>query len=201
MKKIFTTMIVLSVALAMQASFHLTLEKMVDDEVVSEEITKDTTIVVTEYEYDEDLEEATMGVEGVMYSDETDSIVVNITRTTEGIIDQLCAGGNCVPGNGELKQEISFKVGELESLRRWFTHYTPAVAGEETISYAFSDGVNPALTLTIVYNYAKTAVEDVVVSPSNGVIYNLLGQPMPANALSELPKGIYIIDGKKYIKQ
>lgn len=201
MKKIFTTMIVLSVALAMQASFHLTLEKWVGDDLVSEEIAKDTTIVVTDYEYDEDLEEATMGVEGVMYSDETDSIVVNITRTEDGIIDQLCAGGNCVPGNGQKTQEISFKVGEMETMRRWFTHYTPAAVGEQTISYAFNDGVNPVITLTIVYNYAKTAVEDVVVSPSNGVIYNLLGQPMPANALSELPKGIYIIDGKKYIKQ
>lgn len=201
MKKIFTTLCVLCAAWTMQASFHLTLEKWVDDDLVSEEITKDTSIVVTEYEYDEDLEEATMGVEGVMYSDETDSIVVTITRSAEGIIDQLCAGGNCVPGNGELKQEISFRVGEMESMRRWFTHYTALVAGEETISYAFSDGANPIITLTIVYSYANTAVEDVVVMPANGVIYNLLGQPMPANALSELPAGIYIINGKKYIKQ
>lgn len=201
MKKIFTTMIVLSVALAMQASFHLTLEKWVGDDLVSEEITKDTTIIVSEYEYDEDMEEATMGVEGVMYSDETDSIVVTITRSAEGIIDQLCAGGNCVPGNGELTQEISFKVGEMESMRRWFTHYTVSVAGEETISYAFNDGVNPIITLTVVYNYANTAVENVVENSANSVIYNLLGQPMPANALSGLPAGIYIINGKKYIKK
>jgi hypothetical protein len=36
---------------------------------------------------------------------------------------------------------------------------------------------------------------------TQGVIYNLLGQRMPNNTLSELPKGIYIINGKKYIKQ
>ncbi len=201
MKKIFTTLCVLSMALAMQASFHLTMEKYVGDDLVVEELTKDTSFVVTDYEYDEDLEEATMGVEGVMYSDETDSIVVTITRSAKDIIDQLCAGGNCVPGNGDLTQEISFKVGELASLRRWFTHYTALEPGSETIKYAFSDGINPVITLTIEYKYAPTAVDNVVVAPSNGLIYNLLGQVMPANSLSELPAGIYIINGKKYIKQ
>ena len=110
MKKIFTTFFVFSIALAMQASFHLTLEKWVEDDLVTTNITKDTTIVVTEYEYDEDLEEATMGVEGVMYSDETDSIVVNITRASTGIIDQLCAGGNLFICNSD------YENGELTSL-------------------------------------------------------------------------------------
>lgn len=201
MKKIFTTFCVLSLALAMQASFHLTLEKWVDDDLVTEEITKDTTIIVTDYEYDEDFEEATMGVKGIMYSDETDQIVVNITRTTTGIIDQLCAGGNCVPGNGELTQEIVFTVGTMEHMRQWYTHYTPLVEGIETINYAFSDGINPTITLTIEYNYSMTAVEDVVVRPTDNTIYNLLGQRMPTNELSELPAGIYIVNGKKIIKQ
>jgi hypothetical protein len=40
-----------------------------------------------------------------------------------------------------------------------------------------------------------------VVDGTKGMIYNLLGQRMSANDLSELPKGIYIINGKKYIKQ
>jgi hypothetical protein len=201
MKKIFTTFFVFSIALAMQASFHLTLEKWVEDDLVTTNITKDTTIVVTEYEYDEDLEEATMGVEGVMYSDETDSIVVNITRASTGIIDQLCAGGNCVPGNGELTQEIVFKVGTMENMRRWFTHYTALVAGSESIKYAFSDGINPTITLTIEYSYSMTSVEDVVIRPTDNTIYNLLGQRMPCKNLNELPNGIYIINGKKYIKQ
>ncbi len=201
MKKIFTTFCVLSIALAMQASFHLTLEKWVDDDLVTEEITKDTTIIVTDYEYDEDFEEATMGVKGIMYSDETDQIVVNITRTTTSIIDQLCAGGNCVPGNGELTQEIVFTVGTMEHMRQWYTHYTPLVEGIETINYAFSDGINPTITLTIEYNYSMTAVEDVVVRPTDNAIYNLLGQRMPTNELSEIPAGIYIVNGKKIIKQ
>ena len=201
MKKIYTTILLLGMAISMSASFHLTIEKWVEDDLVSTDVTKDTTIVVSEYEYDEDLEEATMGVEGVMYSDDTQDITVSITRSATGIFDQFCAAGNCVPGNGELTQEIVFKVGTMENMRRWFTHYTALVAGSESIKYAFSDGINPTITLTIEYNYSMTAVEDVVVRPTDNTIYNLLGQRMPTNELSELPAGIYIVNGKKIIKQ
>jgi hypothetical protein len=117
------------------------------------------------------------------------------------VIDQFCAAGNCVPGNGELNQVCEFVVGAMEMQRSWFTHYTPMEAGEEVISYEFNDGVNPAITLTIKYSYKTTAVEDVVAPQYNGKIYNLLGQEMQASDLSELPRGIYIINGKKYIKQ
>ena len=203
MKKIYTTILLLGMAISMSASFHLTIEKWVEDDLVSTDITKDTTIVVSEYEYDEDLEEATMGVEGVMYSDDTQDITVSITRSATGIFDQFCAAGNCVPGNSELTQELNFTVGTLSSMRRWFTHYTVYEAGTETIAYTFDDGINPTLTLTVKYSYndENTAVEDVVVRPTNNAIYNLLGQRMPTNELSELPAGIYIVNGKKIIKQ
>lgn len=203
MKKIYTTILLLGMAISMSASFHLTIEKWVEDDLVSTNITKDTTIVVSEYEYDEDLEEATMGVEGVMYSDDTQDITVSITRSATGIFDQFCAAGNCVPGNSELTQELNFTVGTLSSMRRWFTHYTVYEAGTETIAYTFDDGINPTLTLTVKYSYKdeNTAVEDVVVRPTDNAIYNLLGQRMPTNELSELPAGIYIVNGKKIIKQ
>lgn len=203
MKKIYTTILLLGMAISMSASFHLTIEKWVEDDLVSTDITKDTTIVVSEYEYDEDLEEATMGVEGVMYSDDTEKITVSITRSATGIFDQFCAAGNCVPGNSELTQELNFTVGTLSSMRRWFTHYTVYEAGTETIAYTFDDGINPTLTLTVKYSYndENTAVEDVVVRPTDNAIYNLLGQRMPTNELSELPAGIYIVNGKKIIKQ
>lgn len=203
MKKIYTTILLLGMAISMSASFHLTIEKWVEDDLVSTDITKDTTIVVSEYEYDEDLEEATMGVEGVMYSDDTQDITVSITRSATGIFDQFCAAGNCVPGNSELTQELNFTMGTLSSMRRWFTHYTVYEAGTETIAYTFDDGINPTLTLTVKYSYKdeNTAVEDVVVRPTDNAIYNLLGQRMPTNELSELPAGIYIVNGKKIIKQ
>ena len=190
-------------AISMSASFHLTIEKWVEDDLVSIDVTKDTTIIVTEYEYDEDLEEATMGVEGVMYSDESQQITVSITRSAEGIFDQFCAAGNCVPGNSELTQELEFTIGSMASMRRWFTHYTVYEAGTETIVYSFNDGINPALTLTVKYSYMDedTAVDNVVVLPTNNIIYNLLGQRMPTTNWEDLSTGIYIINGKKYIKQ
>ena len=201
MKKIFTTAFVLCAALGMQAALHLTIYQMIDDEEVTTEITENTTICLTEYEWDEDLEEATMGITGNLYSDESQNISVTITRQSMGVIDQLCAAGNCVPGNGELTQVCDFVVGTQPMQRSWFTHYTPVEAGNELISYEFNDGVNPTITLTIKYSYLMTAVENVVAPQYNGKIYNLLGQEMPTTELSELPKGIYIINGKKYIKQ
>ena len=201
MKKILTTVIVLCAALSMQAGLHLNYEKWEGDEKVVTSVTKNTTITVTEYEWDEDLEEALMEVRGQLYSDESQNIKVTITRQSTGLIDQFCAAGNCVPGNGELTQVCEFVVGTSTMQRSWFTHYTPMEAGVEEISYEFNDGVNPSITLTINYSYKTTAVEDVEIKPVSNVIYNLLGQKMPTTNISELPKGIYIINGKKYIKQ
>lgn len=201
MKKFLSTIFVLCIALSTQAALHLNYEKWEGDEKVVTEVTQNTTITITEYEWDEDLEEALMEVRGQLYSDESQNITVTITRQSTGVIDQFCAAGNCVPGNGELNQVCEFVVGAMEMQRSWYTHYTPMEAGEEVISYEFNDGVNPAITLTIKYSYLMTAVEDVVAPQYNGKIYNLLGQEMPATDLSELPNGIYIINGKKYIKQ
>lgn len=201
MKKILTTVIVLCIALSTQAALHLNYEKWEGDEKVVTDVTENTTILVTDYEWDEDIEEALMEVRGQLYSDESNNITVTITRQSTGVIDQFCAAGRCVPGNEELKQVCEFVVGTMPMERSWFTHYTPIEAGNEVISYEFNDGVNPSITLTIKYSYLMTAVEDVVAPQYNGKIYNLLGQEMPATSLSELPNGIYIINGKKYIKQ
>ena len=201
MKKILTTIFVLCAALSMQAGLHLNYEKWVDDEKVVTNVTENTTITVTEYEWDEDLEEALMEVKGQLYSDESQNIKVTITRKSTGLIDQFCAAGNCVPGNGGLNQVCEFTIGSNPMMRSWFTHYTPMEAGTEVISYEFNDGVNPSITLTIEYSYKTTAVEDVEIRPTSNVIYNLLGQKMPTTEISELPKGIYIINGKKFIKQ
>ena len=201
MKKFLTTVLVMCAAISLQAALHITVEQWVEDEQVITNITKDTTIVVTEYEWDEDLEEALMEVRGQLYSDESQNITVSITRQSTGVIDQFCAAGNCVPGNGGLTQVCEFTVGTMPMQRSWFTHYTVYEKSVEVISYKFEDGVNPAITLSIEYNYLMTAVEDIVTPQHNGKIYNILGQLMPTSELSELPKGIYIINGKKVIKQ
>ena len=203
MKKIFTSFFVLFAALSLQAALHLTVYQVIDDEEVTTEITQNTTLRITEYEWDEDLEEALMEVRGQLYSDESQNITVTITRQSTGIIDQFCAAGNCVSGNGELSQVCEFTIGSLPMQRSWFTHYTPLEEGTETIGYEFNDGVNPTITLTIKYSYKdeNTAVENVVALPTNNIIFNLLGQRMPTTNWDELPSGIYIINGKKYIKQ
>ena len=97
MKKIFTSFFVLFAALSLQAALHLTVYQVIDDEEVTTEITQNTTLRITEYEWDEDLEEALMEVRGQLYSDESQNITVTITRQSTGIIDQFCAAGDCVP--------------------------------------------------------------------------------------------------------
>ena len=201
MKKIFTTAFVLCAAWSMQAALHLTVNQVIDDEDVTTEITKDTTLLVTEYEWDEDLEEGLMEVRGQLYSDESQNITVTITRQNTGIIDQLCAAGNCIPGNGELTQVCDFRIGSMPMQRSWFTHYSVFEPCIEVIEYAFDDGNNPVITLTIKYSYMMSPVENVIMPQYQDKIYNLLGQEMPTTELLELPKGIYIINGKKYIKQ
>lgn len=201
MKKILTTFFVLCTTLSMQAALHLTYEQWVNEDLETVSVTQDTTIIVTEYEYDEDLEEATMGIRGTLYSDDSQSITVTITRQNTGIIDQFCAGGSCIYGNEELTQVCDLTIGSAAFQRSWYTHYTPFQAGVETITYAFNDGKNPTITLTIKYSYLTSAVENMVAPQYNGIIYSILGQKMPYNELSELPAGIYIINGKKYIKQ
>ena len=174
MKKIFTTVIVLAVALGMQASLHISIEQWVGEDLVTTNITKDTTIVVTEYEYDEDLEEALMEVRGQLYLDESQNITVTITRKNTGIIDQFCAAGNCVPGNGELTQVCEFTVGTADFQRSWFTHYTPIEPSTEVIVYTFNDGVNPTIKLTVRYSYEddETTVEEVIARPNDNIIYH-----------------------------
>lgn len=188
-------------ALTMSASLHLTLEKWVGDDLVSDTLLKDTTVVVTEFEYDEDLEEAEMGVAGELYSEETQKVEVTVTRKRTGVIDQFCAAGECIPGNEDTVQVLEFTIGTEPAMRRWFSHYTPMAIGEETIIYTFDDKVNPAVKLTVVYNYAGTAVENVVVKPTNGIIYTISGQAMGKKELEELPAGTYIQDGRKIHKQ
>jgi hypothetical protein len=201
MKKILTTIFVLCAAIGLQAALHINYEKWEGDEQVITDVTENTTILVTEYEWDEDLEEALMEVRGQLYSDESQNITVTITRKNTDVIDQFCAAGNCVPGNGELTQVCEFVVGTMPMQRSWFTHYTPTTAGNEVISYEFNDGVNPAITLTIKYSYEMTPVDNIVAPQHSNVIYNMLGQKMHTTELNELPKGIYIINGKKYIKK
>lgn len=199
MKKIFTTILLAGMLLSAHASLNVTVNTWNEnDEEVITYITKDTTIVVTDFEEDFFNGGVVMGINGNLYSSDSQTIKVTIERSNAGLKDEFCSGA-CIPGNEEVKQEITVEA--TNEGNTWFTHYYPQYIGEETISYTFNDEVNPAIILTVVYNYSGTAVEDVVALPTDNTIYNLLGQRMPTTELNELPAGIYIINGKKIIKQ
>ena len=199
MKKFLSTLFLASILLNAYAGLGLTIVTGVDeneDDIVVT-ITKDTTIIVTDFEEDWD-GNPEMSAKGQISSTST-KITVTIERSAEGLNDQFCLGA-CFQGNGE-KTEVIEDIKLPEEKNLWLTHFYPTESSETTIAYTFNDGVNPAITLTIKYSYLMTAVEDVIAPQYNGKIYNLLGQEMPSTELNELPKGIYIINGKKYIKQ
>ena len=198
MKKIFVTLFMATMLLNAHAALGLSyLVYDEEGEELSINITKDTTIVLTDYEEDFFTGKILMSLHGEASTTST-TMNVSITRSAAGVDDQFCMG-NCFNGNGERQQDLSLSISENPS--SWFTHFYPVEAGSTTIVYTFNDGVNPAIALTVKYNYLTSAVEDVLVPQHNGKIYNLLGQEMPATELSELPRGIYIINGKKHINQ
>lgn len=196
MKKFLSTFFLASMMLSAYAGLGLTFVTVDENEEdIVTTITKDTTFIVTNYEEDWD-GNPEMTAKGEV-SSTSNKITVTIERSAEGLNDQFCLGA-CLQGNGEKTQVEELTLGPVNI---WLAHFYPTEPSETTIAYTFDDGVNPAITLTIKYSYLMTAVENVVSPQHNGKIYNLLGQEMPTTELSELPNGIYIINGKKYIKQ
>jgi hypothetical protein len=196
MKKFLSTFFLASMMLSAYAGLGLTFVTVDENEEdIVTTITKDTTFIVTNYEEDWD-GNPEMSAKGQV-SSTSNKITVTIERSAEGLNDQFCLGA-CLQGNGEKIQVEELTLGPVNI---WLAHFYPTEPSETSIAYTFDDGVNPAITLTIKYSYQMTAVENVVSPQHNGKIYNLLGQEMPVSELNELPKGIYIINGKKYIKQ
>ena len=198
MKKFFTTLFMASVLLTAHASMGLSISYWDEnDEEVITEITKDTTIIVTEYEEDFISGKMVMSLAGYV-TPANKKLNVTIERSSIHSNDQFCLG-SCFQSNGELKQELSIDL--FTATGDWQTHLYPTEPGTTIIAYTFDDSVNPAITLTVKYSYLTSAVDNVVAPHHNGIIYSILGQKMPTTDLNELPAGIYIINGKKYIKQ
>ena len=197
MKKIFTTLFMASMLLTAHAGMGLSISYWDEnDEEVITEITKDTTIVVSEYEEDWISGKMVMSLAGYV-TPANKKLNVTIERSSIHSNDQFCLG-SCFQSNGELKQELSIDL--FSATGSWQTHLYPTEPGTTTITYTFDDSVNPAITLTVKYSYQTSAVDNVVASQHSGIIYSILGQKMPTTDLNELPAGIYIINGKKYIK-
>ena len=197
MKKFLSTLFLVSIMLNAYAGLGLTFVTVDENEEdIVTTITKDTTFIVTNYEEDWD-GNPEMTAKGQV-SSSSSKITMTIERSAEGLNDQFCLGG-CLQGNGKKKQVVDITLTSENNI--WLAHFYPTEPSETIISYKFDDGVNPAITLTVKYSYLMTAIEDVVAPQYNGIIYNLLGQQMQTTSLNELPKGIYIINGKKFIKQ
>ena len=197
MKKFLSTLFLVSIMLNAYAGLGLTFVTVDENEEdIVTTITKDTTFIVTNYEEDWD-GNPEMTAKGQV-SSSSSKITMTIERSAEGLNDQFCLGG-CLQGNGKKKEVVDITLTSENNI--WLAHFYPTEPSETIISYKFDDGVNPAITLTVKYSYLMTAIEDVVAPQYNGIIYNLLGQQMQTTSLNELPKGIYIINGKKFIKQ
>jgi len=199
MKKIFTTIFMACALLTANAALTLTVQTVDEnDEYVLTYITKDTTLVITDFEEDVFSGEVLMEARGYV-SSESSTMNVYIERSTLGMADQFCLG-SCINGNEELSQTLE-GLAMMSGDNLWFVHYYPKTVGTETIAYTFNDGINPAIKLTIEYVYQATGVDNITQSTTINAIYNLLGQRMPTQDINELPAGIYIINGKKHIKQ
>ena len=178
MKKVFTSILCLSMAFAAQAALHLS---YFDEEAAEIEVTKDTTINYTAYE--EDFGEVSMQLNGKISSDESKDFVVVLTRSTKGIKDELCLN-QCVPGDGELTQTMNFHALPGLATKTWYAHYEPAEEDTVTIAYEFSDKVNPAITLTVNYIYSiMTATEQIKADTSVKGIFTILGQRVAATGI------------------
>lgn len=201
MKKIFMTLVMVGFVLTAQASFSLTWNyEDENEETIEVAITQDTTIVVSDYEKDFFAGGMVMSIEGNLNIDATPAdFTVRIAREAAGLRDEFCLG-NCVGGNGEKNQEIVTSL--LSTNNTWYTHFYPTEPGINVIAYTFVDG-DKSITITVKYCYQMddTAVEAVATPSYIKGIYNLLGQKMPTDNINELPAGIYVVNGKKIIKQ
>ena len=193
MKQFFTSIILSLCAITASASLHVYVKN-------TDTLLKgDTKITITEFE--EEFGDWVATVNGQVRSDETHKISVTITRSNTDFEDSFCtSSGQCINSNKELTQNINFTVSNpMES--DITIHYYPAATGTETIAYTFSDGVNPSITLTVDYTFQGLGIEEVQATQHTQGIYTILGQRIAATDLHDLPKGIYIVNGKKFIKQ
>ena len=202
MKKIFTTLFMAAMLLVAHAEVTLNISRWDDNEgLVTTRITKDTTIVVSEYSTDYISNKEVMDIMGDV-STQGNYMNIDIQRSTTGVEDQFCMGA-CYEGNGETFETHNVAF-EPKSTQDWSAHFFPKEPGITTISYTFDDGSNclgGRITLTVKYCYLTSATESVLSPQAHGNIYNLLGQEMPTKELNALPMGIYVINGKKFIKQ
>lgn len=115
---------------------------------------KGADIIVTEATTDPFTGQERMALDGSL--DTSNPLTVTITRSQTGLADEFCCG-QCIPGNGETTQTLSFTP---EGTTSWFIHYYPAENSDVNVSYLFSDGVE-SRELRVHYIYSAQGVETI----------------------------------------
>lgn len=193
MKKFFLFLTTLLITSATQAALHVYAFP------IDSTLTEDTYMRCSEFEEDI-FGDLSAEVRLRVFSDDATHITVKIKRSATLFLDNFCAGQNCMGSNEELEQNLEYDIVSVDQ-REVYIHCYAYEEGAETISYTFSDGVNPEITLTIEFVYQTTALEQTQLNPVSKDIYTVLGQRVLATSIDELPKGIYIVNGKKVVKQ
>ena len=194
MKRVF--LFLTSLMLANAVSAELNVYAYAIDSI----LTEDTSIEVTDFHQNFITGKMQAEVQLRAYSDESTHLTVTIQRSDTTYTDEFCAGSLCRPSNREYTQVIDYDVTNMQE-REIQIHYNPIAEGKETISYTISDGVNPEIKVSVDFVYQATALEQMEVHPTVKGIYTILGQRVVATSIDELPKGIYIVNGKKVVKQ
>ena len=193
MKKIFLFIATLLLSTATQAALHVYAFP------IDSTLTEDTYMQYSEFEEDF-FGDISAEVRLRVFSDDATHITVKINRSNTLFLDNYCSGQICMGSNEELEQVIEYDIADVQQ-RDVYIHCYPYEEGTETISYTFSDGINPEITLTVEFVYQATALEQTHCNPTAKGIYTVLGQRVAATSIDELPKGIYIVNGKKVVKQ
>lgn len=146
-------------------------------------------------------------------------VTIEATKNTNGKPDDWCSGNGYAwvssysndmtvkEGDGFISKDGSFKnfvgpSGTLKGFRGYLKHLGTQTGAKpmmlKVVSSSNVDGDNGE----------TTGIEDLIIDadgqlmPANGKVYNINGQLVSedANSFQSLPSGIYIINGKKYIK-
>lgn len=146
-------------------------------------------------------------------------VTIEATKNTNGKPDDWCTGNDYTwassysndmtvqVGDGFISKSGTFMnfVGESGTLKgfRGYLKHTETQAGAKPTMLQVVNSSNVDGN-----NGETTGIEDLIIDadgqlmPANGKVYNINGQLVSedANSFQSLPSGIYIINGKKYIK-
>jgi hypothetical protein len=120
-------------------------------------------------------------------------LTVTITRSAANLDDEFCCSERCTPGNQQSTETLYYTP---NGVANWYVHYRPAQNSDEKVQYVFHDGIE-SRTLSVNYIYKTEGIDQVTSHPKENTIFTLSGMQLEHKSLSELPSGIYIVNGKK----